>query len=62
MGASDFISPQKDGVLLIFITLENPLSWLDLNLQTLGPMPSTLTITPLMQLCQELLDTLKITL
>jgi hypothetical protein len=34
-------------VLQIFITLKNPLPWLDLNPQTLGPVASILTITPL---------------
>jgi hypothetical protein len=46
-GTSSSVSPSKEGVLQIFITLKNPLPRLDLNPQTLGPVASILTITPL---------------
>jgi hypothetical protein len=36
MGPSRFTSPPKEGVLRIFITLENPSPWPGLNPQTLG--------------------------
>jgi hypothetical protein len=39
----------SEGMLQIFIALKNPLPWPGLNLKTLGPMASTLTITPLRQ-------------
>jgi hypothetical protein len=49
-GASGFTSPPNEGVLRIFISLKNPSPWPGLNLQTLGPMASTVTITPPRQL------------
>jgi hypothetical protein len=37
---------QQEGVLRIFITLKDPLPWLGLNPQPVGPVASTLTTTP----------------
>jgi hypothetical protein len=37
---------QEESVLRIFIALENPSPWPGSNLQTLGPVASTLTTTP----------------
>jgi hypothetical protein len=45
-GASGFTSPPKEGVLQIFIALKSPSPPPGLNPRTLGPMASTLTITP----------------
>jgi hypothetical protein len=44
--ADGFTSSPKEGMLWIFITLKNPSPQLGLKPQTLGPMASTLTITP----------------
>jgi hypothetical protein len=52
-GAYGFISPLKEGMLWISVTLKNPLTWLGLNLPTLGPMASTLTIIPVRQPVSE---------
>jgi hypothetical protein len=46
--AYGFTLPKK-GMLQIFIAYKNLAPWPDLNLQTLGPMASMLTITPLRQ-------------
>jgi hypothetical protein len=45
-GASGFISPLREGVLWIFVALKNPSPLPGLNPRTLGPIASTLTITP----------------
>jgi hypothetical protein len=45
-GASGFTLPSKEGVLRIFIGLINPSPQQGLKLRALGPMASTLTITP----------------
>jgi hypothetical protein len=45
-GASNFTHTHKEGMLWMFIALKNPLPWLALNMWTLGPMASILTITP----------------
>jgi hypothetical protein len=45
-GASGFTSPLKKGLLRIVIVLKNPSPRPGLNTRTLGPMASTLTITP----------------
>jgi hypothetical protein len=42
-----WLSPPKKGMLWIFIALKNLSPWPDYYLRTLGPMASTLTITPL---------------
>jgi hypothetical protein len=49
----------KEGVLQIFITLKNSSPWLVLNLQNLGPVASTLTITPPRQPVATLVSTYK---
>jgi hypothetical protein len=46
-GTCGFTFHLKEGVLWIFITLKNPSPWPCLNPQTLGPVASTLTTTPL---------------
>jgi hypothetical protein len=48
-GTSSFTSHPKEGVLRIFIALQNPSPRLGLNPQPLGPVASTLTTTPLRQ-------------
>jgi hypothetical protein len=45
--ADDFTSPPKEGVVQSFISLKIHLPWPGLNPQTLGPVASMLTITPL---------------
>jgi hypothetical protein len=45
-GTSGFTSHLKEGALRIFIALKNPSSWPGSNSQPLGPVASTLTITP----------------
>jgi hypothetical protein len=45
-GGDSSTSPPKEGVLLIFITLENPLLQLLLNLRIFDPMASMVTIIP----------------
>jgi hypothetical protein len=45
-GTSGFTTPQKEGVLRIFIAFKNPLLLPGLNPRTLVPVASTLTITP----------------
>jgi hypothetical protein len=45
-GANSCTSTLKQGMLQIFIALKNRSPWLGLNPRTLGPMASTLTITP----------------
>jgi hypothetical protein len=45
-GTDGFTSRPKEGVLRIFITLQNPSPRSGLNSRTLGPIASTLTITP----------------
>jgi hypothetical protein len=45
-GASSFTTSAKEGMLRIFITFKNPSPWTGLNQRTLGPIASTLTITP----------------
>jgi hypothetical protein len=45
-GADGFTSPPKEGVLRIFIALKNQSPRPGLNPRTLGPVASTLTITP----------------
>jgi hypothetical protein len=49
-GASGFTFLPKEGALRIFIALKNPSPRPGLNPRTLGPMASTLTITPPTQL------------
>jgi hypothetical protein len=45
-----FTSHPKENVLRIFTAFKDPLPWLDLNPQPLGPVESTLTSTPLRQI------------
>jgi hypothetical protein len=45
-GPSGFTYHMKEGVLRIFIALKNPSPWPGSNPQPLGPVASTLTITP----------------
>jgi hypothetical protein len=49
-GADGFTSPVKEGVLQIFIALKNTSLGRGLNPRTLGPVASTLTVTPLRRL------------
>jgi hypothetical protein len=51
MGPVALRSIQKEGMLLIFITLKkNPSPWPQSNLQIVGPVASTITTTPPRQL------------
>jgi hypothetical protein len=45
-GTSGLTSPPKEGMLRNFIALKNPSRQPGLNLRPLGPVASTLTITP----------------
>jgi hypothetical protein len=51
-GTSVFTSHPKEGVLHIFIALKNPSPWPGSNLWPLGPVASTLTITPPRRQCK----------
>jgi hypothetical protein len=53
--ADGFTSPLKEEMLRIFIVLKNPLPWLGMNLWTLGPMTSMLTIVPPRQQAHHLI-------
>jgi hypothetical protein len=46
MGPPALLPIRKEGVLRIFIALKNPSPWPGSNPQPLGPVASTLTITP----------------
>jgi hypothetical protein len=52
-GASSFTTSAKEGMLWIFIIFKNPSPWMGLNQRTLGPIASTLTITPPRQLRRD---------
>jgi hypothetical protein len=52
-GTSGFTSHLKEGVLRIFIALENPSSWPGSNRQPLGPVASTLTTTSPRRICDR---------
>jgi hypothetical protein len=53
-GTSGFTYPRKEGVLRIFIVLQNPSPRPGLNPRILGPIASTLTITPLRRLSSKM--------